>query len=213
MTSSTVAIITGDLIKSQSNSPDEYRHLVRTLEIGIKEVNQRVSIKYELFRGDSFQLEVSEYSRVVEVAILLRLFLKSKHAKGEWDARLGIGIGSNTISTHSIGTSTGDAHRHSGSAFDTIKSERLAFSTKNKELNEVLNLTGRFANNLLVQMTQTQAKFLSYYLWFSPTTHNMLAKQLETSRVNTTQVLNSANYKLIEDYISFSTAQIARVLP
>lgn len=212
MNTTNIAVITGDIVKSQTNSPDEYRHLIWTLEFGLKQINERIPLEYELFRGDSFQIKLNDYSRALEIALLLRLFLKSKHSKSIWDARVGIGIGESSVDTYQIKTSTGAAYRLSGLAFDDLRTERLRLLSSSSDLNETINLLSRFTDLVITQLTQTQARYLSYYLWYSPIIHKELAEKLNASRVNTTQILNSANYKLIEDFIAFTKKTLERAL-
>ena len=91
----TTAIITGDIVDSTKLSLAERDIMVKTLQ-NIPEILHPISrISLEIFRGDSFQIQIHDIAASAKAAITVRAWLKSQPITGKTplDARLAIGIG------------------------------------------------------------------------------------------------------------------------
>mgnify|MGYP001399102688 FL=1 len=147
-----ISIITGDIINSRKLPSNIWLDgLKRILNAhGLQPKN------WEIFRGDAFQLEVSEPEEAMRIAIQIKAFLKTV----KLDARMSIGLGDKTYDAAKISESNGTAFVRSGESFDQLKKQKntLAINTGNgdfdNEINLMLRLAQTFMNNWLVQSAE-----------------------------------------------------------
>ena len=180
------AVLTGEIIDLPISNTTNSRHLSAHIELGLRLIHDYIPLSYDVFRGKHFVIETAQASHALDIALLLRLFLKSRQQQDDWDVRIAVGL-------------TEDL---SNQALASLKKDRLMVLTGSPGTDDRLRLTTKFADALLSQLTSTQAQVLSYYLRFMPITHQDLADKLDKSRVNVTQILNSTHYKLFELYLT-----------
>ena len=149
-----IAVITGDIIKSRSESAKKW--LPHLKEI-LSSIN--TTPKYwEIYRGDSFQIETK-----AEEAFLVCLRIKAsiKQING-LDVRLAIGIGSKSFDAEHITESNGEAFINSGYAFDKLlKKQHIALKTPWKDIDEVFNISIALALLTMDTWTENSAEFVS----------------------------------------------------
>lgn len=149
-----VAILTGDIIHSR-NVPDPALWLDP-----LKETLNRFGKSpknWEIFRGDSMQLEVSP-----DQALLTALQIKAtiKTIKN-LDIRIAIGIGSKTYEAAGVSESNGEAYVFSGETLEMLKQEKKNLSFRSpwqsldEEMNIILNLLLVIADNWSTTSAQT----------------------------------------------------------
>ncbi|MBC9796696.1 transcriptional regulator [Sinomicrobium weinanense] len=130
------SVITGDIINSrEAASPVQW---LSTLKESLSLVS--AAPKYwEVFRGDSFQVEVQDYYNAFQAAVYIKASLKTIK---DLDVRMAIGIGSKTHEASTISESNGEAFIFSGELFETLKKEKknLAIKTGVHRIDEELNL-------------------------------------------------------------------------
>lgn len=149
-----ISIITGDIIKStQFSNPEIWL-------IPLKEALNKTGIdkKYwEVFRGDSFQIEVKNNENAFRIAIYIKACLKT--VKG-LDVRMAVGVGNKAFKGNTITESNGEAFQFSGDTLANLKKEKinLKIATRNLILNEELNLYFKLALILMDNWTVTSAE-------------------------------------------------------
>jgi len=114
-----VAVITGDIIGS-GKSRQTGQWLTR-----LKESFRIAGAKRsEVFRGDSFQLELRKPERALEAALIIRTSLKAMTAfyQRGMDVRVAVGIGQQEFKAKKVSESNGEAYRFSGRLLDKLKS-------------------------------------------------------------------------------------------
>ena len=95
------SIITGDIVNSKMNEPNVWIPLLKqALNLYGSEPKE-----WEIYRGDSFQLEIKP-EKALEASILMKATIKT--IKG-LDVRLAIGIGDKTYNSEKITISNGTA--------------------------------------------------------------------------------------------------------
>ncbi len=126
------AILTGDIINSRLVEPQEWLPVLESTLAILADTKDN----WEVFRGDSFQLEVP-----VDQALKSALYLKCalKQIK-DLDVRISIGIGEKTYIDRKLSQSNGSAFIHSGEAFDRLKHKTLIFQSGNGSWDELINL-------------------------------------------------------------------------
>ncbi|KGL63556.1 SatD family protein [Polaribacter sp. Hel1_85] len=128
------SILTGDIINSRKKDDNFW---LKTLKETLSTFGK--SPKYwQIYRGDSFQLEVENCENAFYAALKIKSHLKSKE---NIDVRIGIGIGEKEFNVDKITESNGEAFINSGYAFDTyLKKQTIAIKTPWQEIDDELNI-------------------------------------------------------------------------
>ncbi|KQM66142.1 hypothetical protein ASE74_09660 [Pedobacter sp. Leaf216] len=128
-----ICIITGDIIGSRKIK-DSW---LLSLKNALKVVSGQHG-KWEIFRGDSFQVEVLPEDAIITVAYLKACIRTNKPA----DVRMGIGIGGIKNKRKKLSESSGEAFINSGAAFDSLKQAKtnLAIKTDFPDFDEEINI-------------------------------------------------------------------------
>lgn len=196
-------VITGDIVGS-TNIKTEYRATLLNCLNTMKEELQCVSpFTMELFRGDSFQLLVEDPTAALKVAILLRAGLihhTPDKENGMWDARISLGIGQVEFMADSIVTSDGEAFQYSGRLLDTMNKTRLAIKTPWHDVDEELDVSTAFADDIIKRWSGKQAGMM-YLSLKSDSPKKKVAEHIGTSVQNVRNVLSSAREPLIRMYL------------
>ena len=126
-----IAIITADIINS--------RKLVNQ-EIWIAPLKKLLASygatpeKWEIFRGDYFQIEIEDPSEALLVSLKIKALIKSIIASEEQkktapiDVRMAIGLGTKEYAAERISESNGTAFIHSGEKFEKLKKEKTTLA-------------------------------------------------------------------------------------
>ncbi len=146
------SIITGDIINS--------RKLPSTVWMsGLKQLfntKGEAPIKWEIYRGDEFQLEIDNPAEALLTAIQIKAYLKTV----QLDARISIGIGDKTYQAETISESNGSAFINSGELFDVLKKRKITLAVNSghaeldSEINLMLQLGLTFIDNWSVQSAE-----------------------------------------------------------
>ncbi|WP_231459503.1 MULTISPECIES: SatD family protein [unclassified Pedobacter] len=128
-----ICIITGDIIGSRKIKDSWLLSLKAALKVVSGQNN-----KWEIYRGDSFQLEIDAEDAIKTAAYLKACIRINKPA----DVRMGIGIGEVKTKRKKLSESSGDAFVNSGAAFDSLKQAKvnLAIKTEHPEFDEEINV-------------------------------------------------------------------------
>ncbi|MFP4672878.1 MAG: hypothetical protein ACOC43_15350 [Desulfohalobiaceae bacterium] len=120
----TYAVITGDIIGSSKLDPanrQELHQVMLTACSRLREVFARaVPLEVDIFRGDSWQLLVTEPEKSLRIGLLYRLDIKIRFAS-KVDSRLAIGLGRILfLPGDRVSQGEGPAFRLSGQALDNL---------------------------------------------------------------------------------------------
>ena len=172
------SVITGDIIKSRGKTnPEIWLH---PLKSALKILSSDTSL-WEIYRGDSFQIEIKDIHNCFIAAMYLKACIKT--VKG-LDVRLAIGIGEKTFSAKRITESNGEAFQYSGDTLETLKKEKinLKIRTNNNQLNEELNLYFRLALISMDSWTPNSAEIVKLSIEQPNALQKELAKQIGISQ-------------------------------
>lgn len=199
----TIAIITGDVVDSTKLSLEERYIMINALQAIPDIISQISQVSMEIFRGDSFQILIHDVATAAKVAIAIRAWLRCQtvvSGKSPLDARLAIGIGGAYYQSDSLSTSDGEAYRLSGRLLDRMQKSRLEIVTTWPKVNEELNLSTAFVDDIITAWTQNQSKIMLLLLQTAKN-HLELAQELDISRQMVDKSLKSSKEDLIESYI------------
>lgn len=168
------AVITGDVVHSSLlNAPDRIR-LLQVLKGLFSEIEtflgeDKVRFPFEIFRGDSFQLTLSDLKSAFDVMVLIRTGLKKEFilpVKSSIDAKIAIGIGTiDDISSSASGENDGEAYRFSGNELDNLNKghRRLSIVTSNSTLNDELAAYCVLLDQIFLKISSKQAETIFWY--------------------------------------------------
>lgn len=168
------SVITGDIVKSQSiENPEQW---LQTLKNALTSIEADITL-WEIYRGDSFQIEIKDIRKSFEAAVYIKACIKTIK---ELDVRLAIGIGTKTYTGKNIAESQGEAFQNSGETLETLKKEKqnLKIKTSNKKLNQELNLYFKLALLSMDRWTVNSAEIVKLSLEKPNTIQEELGKHL-----------------------------------
>ncbi|MFK7900371.1 MAG: SatD family protein [Cyclobacteriaceae bacterium] len=166
-----IAILTGDIINSRELK-DSNEWIVPFKEAFNSLGNEPKN--WEIFRGDSFQLEVAP-ENALYVAIQLKTTAKNILPL---DVRIAIGIGEKEYDSENITESNGEAFINSGEQFDELKKVTLAIKSPWKEVDEQLNLSLELALLTMDNWSQNSAEIFKLSMKNQKITQKELGDQL-----------------------------------
>lgn len=197
---SIVAIITGDIIHSSRLQTAERIQLMERLEQIFEDLEaQSLLDGREIFRGDSFQLMLSNADEALKAALLIKTGLKKniyevKEGKQQADARISIGIGEISYQGERLGTSDGEAYRLSGRALDKMKKRNsLTINSIWREVNEEMDVACALSEAIIGRWTQAQSAIIYAYL-LNNKTQQVLAKEFNITQGAVSQHLSEAGH-------------------
>ncbi|MEI5637952.1 MULTISPECIES: hypothetical protein [unclassified Pseudoalteromonas] len=192
------AVITADIVASQTLSRQQLEQLQQQLAIYLAELAQRYQGNYQFYRGDGFQLVIAATSEVFRCAVCIRLLLRSLAS----DARLSLATGSITSDITDLATASGAALTAAGRGLDTIGQHRLTY---HGDCCDHFALNIAFIDQKISSLTKRQAEALFIHLSEPQLNHAGIAKRLDSSRVNVTKLLNSAHYDLFDAFLRLAS--------
>ena len=120
-----LAIITGDIVDSRSiNDPTIWMDPLKELFNKMGETPQN----WEIYRGDSFQIEVAP-EESLRIALVIKSIIKKLKTK-KLDVRIAIGIGEKNFEANYVSESTGEAFVFSGTLLDELKKIKYTWEYK-----------------------------------------------------------------------------------
>ena len=196
-------VITGDIIESSAIQIKYRDFLLKSIREIADELSVIEPLRIEMFRGDSFQAVIDSPENAMKIAVLLRAGLKGhtpKECKKPWDARLSIGVG--TISYHADNTvlSDGEAFQYSGRTLDEMGKRRLVVKTRWADVNEELQVSGAFADEVVSSWSVPQSQ-AAYQALLYNTSQKEIANKFQKSAQNISKLLGAAKVNLVQMYI------------
>lgn len=196
-------VITGDIIESSAIQIKYRDFLLKSIREIADELSVIEPLRIEMFRGDSFQAVIDSPENAIKIAVLLRAGLKGhtpKECKKPWDARLSIGVG--TISYHADNTvlSDGEAFQYSGRTLDEMGKRRLVVKTRWADVNEELQVSGAFADEVISSWSVPQSQ-AAYQALLYNTSQKEIANKFQKSAQNISKLLGAAKVNLVQMYI------------
>ncbi|WP_430613277.1 transcriptional regulator [Flavobacterium sp. JP2137] len=189
------AILTGDIIDSRLVKPQEWLPVLEK-SLALLATDRRA---WEVFRGDSFQLEVP-----VDQAIKAALYLKCtvKQVKGI-DVRISIGVGEKNYADAKLSQSNGSAFIHSGEAFDRLKNRTLGFQSDNEAWNEVINLFLDLISTIVDAWTPVSILLIQKMFENPQLTQLQLAELTRGNQGNISKALKRGGYEEIQKVLQY----------
>lgn len=135
------SVITGDVVKSRvQENPEVW---LNALKGALSNLCPDTAY-WEIYRGDSFQIEIKDIYQSFISAVYIKACMKTLKSL---DVRLAIGIGNKTYQGKDVTESNGEAFVFSGETLETLKREKqnLRIKTGAFDIDEELNLYFKLA--------------------------------------------------------------------
>lgn len=197
------AILTGDIINSRSNNAKQWMAALKSaLNLYGKEPKH-----WEVYRGDSFQLEVKP-----EKALLAVMIIKSsiKQFKG-LDVRIAIGIGEKSYQSTKITESNGSAFVHSGKCFERLKKQTLAIETPWPQLDRTLNLLFELTTLSVDNWAPITSEIVKSALINPTSNQGELGNLLGKKQSNISASLKRAGYEELQKLLQYYQEEISAI--
>ena len=152
-----ISIITGDIIDSRNIAIDIWLPVLKE-ELGKVGTSPK---NWDIYRGDSFQLEISDPTEALLTAIEIKAAIKSV---AKIDIRMSIGIGDKTYDASAITESNGSAFVHSGNKFELLKKEKqnLAIKSNWTKFDREMNLYLKLSLIVMDSWTENSAEIVAF---------------------------------------------------
>lgn len=195
-----IGIITGDIINSKTSNPKIWLDALKTIlnRYG-KEPKQ-----WEVFRGDSFQLETKP-EQALEAALLIKATIKQFK---KIDVRLAIGLGEKTYDSEKITESNGSAFVNSGECFEDLKKTTLAIKSTITTFDITMNLMFDLALLTIGSWTTTSAKLIKTTLENPDLNQEQLAKLYGSTQSNISKGLKRGGIDEVFKLLNYYKTQI-----
>ncbi|QED37050.1 hypothetical protein FK178_04695 [Antarcticibacterium arcticum] len=172
-----IAVLTADLIDSSLYKEDVLQQVLDTLtsEFGIiTKQNGEKSVRFNIYRGDSFQGIVKSPEVALLIAIQIKAAVNRIHLKKTKksrayskiaDFKLAIGIGTQELEREALSESNGQAFQFSGRSLDEMKNEnrKTRIKTPVEEIDAEFN-TAFFLLDTITDKWSTASAEVVYFL-------------------------------------------------
>lgn len=190
-----IAVLSGDIINSRLVDASLW---IKTLKKSLNTFGKSPKV-WQIYRGDSFQLEVDAPSALA-AALLIKSDIKQHK---ELDVRIAIGLGNKTFSSTKITESNGTAFENSGDCFNTLKTT-LELKSEWHELDLSFNIAIELGLLTMDNWSPTNAAIFHAALQNPQLNQQELAQKISKSQSNISAGLKRSGYsevkKLIHHY-------------
>jgi hypothetical protein len=153
------AVLTGDIVASSERPEaffEEWPGPIRKVEELYSKNRGTEGFRWELYRGDGFQILLPDPKEAMRIAVAVRAALRSfqcdrKRRDEIPDARISIGLGRVELTRGSLSMSRGDAFERSGRGLDGMKArrERLNLQSPWEWMNEEFEVSNALADVII----------------------------------------------------------------
>lgn len=224
------AVLTGDLIQSSRFNVQERKKILDSITSNLRKMTEIWKsleiLGPEIYRGDSWQILLSEPHLAMRTAFYLRAGLKTQH---QADTRVSIGIGTvDHLPKKSLAQADGEAFRFSGTGLDILdKKEKMVCwliqpvnmnkfqpVSETTILNAYINTALFFASQLADGWSQTEA--FAIYKTLEGKTQSEIAldwlSQTRTTQQNVAKTLSRAGWPAMERFLLIFESHIRELI-
>jgi predicted XRE-type DNA-binding protein len=197
------SIITADIVNYTKISQEPEVNLINDFTKWIKKTSIVSEVKYEIFRGDSFQCIIPNLNHTLKICLLNRAyFLRLSKNQNGLDLRQAIGIGEISSLEKTLSRSDGEAFRYSGRTFDEMdkKGNRLVFKSSFPEIDAELNTSFTLLEAIIQGWTSTQAEV--FFNKLQGKKEKEIAELLNISQPAVNKHLKAVSWSAIESLLN-----------
>jgi predicted DNA-binding protein YlxM (UPF0122 family) len=204
--STLVAVLTSDIVHSTKLEKADYSIIMGELDSQLKSISSETEAKYEIFRGDSFQVLFPRPSDAMKYTLALRMFLQAGFSSKSVELTQSLAINHFEHLGESPGTSSGPAFVMSGRTLDKANRGDFLLNILNTEKGGIsksdMSLSTMFLNHMLKGLTEKQAGVIYHYLILGFPEQKVIAEKLGITRQNVATHLKRGGADLIKAYLT-----------
>jgi hypothetical protein len=207
------SIITADIVNYTKLAQTSEGNLIDDFTKWTKKMSVFSGVKYEIFRGDSFQCIIPNLNQALKICLLNRAyFLMLSKNKNGLDLRQSIGVGEINSLQKTLSRSDGEAFRYSGRLFDEMdkKGNRIVFKSSFPEIDAELNTSLTLLEAIIQGWTSTQAEVFFYKLQGKK--EKEIAEQLNISQPAVNRHLKAVSWSAIERLLNRFEALVTKIV-
>lgn len=183
------SVITGDIVQSRSSRNSVWLPRLKKA-LSYEGTSPKT---WQIYRGDSFQLEVKDPEMVLRAAIRIKAAVKTVK---KLDVRMSIGIGEKTYGSQRVVESDGEAFVRSGETFELLKKMRttLAIRTGWAEFDRDMDVFLRLACIPMDNWSRSSAELVTLLLNQKNLTQKAIAKKLGITQPSISERRNRSHF-------------------
>jgi hypothetical protein len=202
------SVITGDIINSRK---------VANQEVWLTPLKKLFSTfgkspkVWEIYRGDSFQLEIKKPEDAFITAICIKASIKSIR---ELDVRMAIGIGEKIFDASKITEANGEAFINSGEKFESLKKlkKTLALKSPWPEIDKELNLMISLASIAMDKWSPSSAELVALSVSKKKLSQKELGEEIGRTQSSVSERQKRAHYDEVMTLETFYRNKIVQQL-
>jgi hypothetical protein len=194
-------VLTADIVHSTKLEAEDYASVMQTLQKLLTSHASRYQCKFEIFRGDSFQILYTNIIDAMNSVLSIRLYLQSGIECPAIKLTQSIAIGRVEQASSSLSSSLGEAFILSGRALDNAARGDLVINFGNDLCSTDLSVSTLFLHHLLTGLTEKQAEVLYYYIEFNFPEQQVIADHMDVTRQNVATHLKRSGAELVRAYL------------
>lgn len=184
------SVITGDIVQSRLTPHSAWLGKLKKV-LSLEGKSPR---NWEIYRGDSFQVEVRDPREAFLTAIRIKAAIKTVK---NLDVRMAIGIGDKKFSSKRVAESGGQAFIRSGETLETLKKSKqnLAIKSAWADFDREMNVCFRLASIPMDDWTTTSAELIQILTTNNRLTQKALAKRLGITQPSVSERQNRSHFE------------------
>jgi hypothetical protein len=188
-----VAILTGDIINSQDLKDPQL------FIAGLSSIFTRLNLTYELFGGDSFQIELDQPENSFAIALQIKAHLIEI---GQIQTRIAIGVGEITFQGDSLLTRQGSAYLRSGRLLDKIKNSKqnLAIRTGNEKFDAEINIGFKLCEIPVSQWTKNTAEIVNLLYEYPELNQKQLGNKIGIKQNTVSERIKRSHWGVLQEF-------------
>lgn len=184
-----ISVITGDIIQSRATANRLWLPKLKKALLAIGSSPRT----WQVFRGDSFQVEIKDPADAFLIAIRIKATIKTIR---NLDVRMAIGIGDKRYASSKLTESDGTAFINSGEKFETLKKAKknLAIKSPWADFDHEMNVCFALVSIPMDDWTTNSAELVQIIATRRNFTQKALARRLGVSQPSVSERQNRAHF-------------------
>jgi hypothetical protein len=197
-----IGIITGDIVNSRSVSSEIWLPELKTYFGSLGKHPE----DWEIYRGDSFQIQVKPQV-ILEKALIIKLLIqKNKNI----NVRMSLGIGELSFKGERITESNGSAFIYSGENLDKLKGTQIVIETPFDEINEYFNPILQLIDLISLNWKSATAETMYLALTNENSIQKELSQMLSKAPATINKALKRGGFSEIKEILALFDSKIKK---